>query len=57
MSGMLQKEVGFTKDQVDAYQSLRKDQLDSVHILFDDIGKTKMNFYNLIYRSMFLIRL
>ena len=49
MSGMLQKEVGFTKDQLDSYQSLRKGQLDSVHILFDDLRDAKMNFYNLIY--------
>ena len=49
MSGMLQKEVGFTKDQLDTYQSLRKGQLDSVHILFDDIRDAKMNFYTLIY--------
>ena len=49
MSGILQKEVGFTKDQLDTYQSLRKEQLDSVHILFDDIREAKMNFYTLIY--------
>lgn len=51
MSGMLQKEVGFTKDQLDTYQSLRKRQLDSVHILFDDIRDAKMNFYTLIYAA------
>src|ERR1039457_4800487 len=38
MSGMLQKDVGFTRDQ-----------LDSIHILFDEVRKAKMNFYNLIY--------
>jgi protein CpxP len=49
MSGMLQKDVGFTKDQLDTYQVLRKDQLDSIHTLFDEVRKAKMNFYNLIY--------
>jgi|ERR1017187_118693 hypothetical protein len=49
MSGMLQKDVGFTRDQLDTYQVLRKDQLDSIHILFDEVRKAKMNFYNLIY--------
>lgn len=49
MSGMLQKDVGFTKDQLDTYQTLRKDQLDSIHILFDEVRKAKMDFYNLIY--------
>lgn len=51
MSGMLQKEVGFSKDQLDTYQSLRKNQMDTVHALFDDLRKSKMNFYNLIYSS------
>jgi hypothetical protein len=46
---MLQKDVGFTRDQLDTYQVLRKDQLDSIHILFDEVRKAKMNFYNLIY--------
>jgi hypothetical protein len=49
MSGMLQKDVGFTKDQLNTYQTLRKGQLDSVHILFDEVRKAKMDFYNLIY--------
>lgn len=51
MSGMLQKEVGFSKDQLDTYQSLRKNQMDTVHALFDDLRKSKMDFYNLIYSS------
>ena len=49
MSGMLQKEVGFTKEQLDTYQSLRKNQLDKVHGLFDELRKSKTDFYNLIY--------
>jgi periplasmic protein CpxP/Spy len=51
MSGMLQKEVGFSKDQLNTYQSLRKNQMDTVHALFDDLRKSKMDFYNLIYSS------
>src|SRR5258708_28809466 len=51
MSGMLQKEVGFSKDQLDTYQSLRKNHMDTVHALFDDLRKSKMDFYNLIYSS------
>ena len=51
MSGMLQKEVGFTKEQLDTYQSLRKEQLDKIHPLFDDLRKAKTDFYNLIYTS------
>ena len=51
MSGMLQKEVGFTKEQLDTYQSLRKDHFDKVHTLFNDLRKAKTDFYNLIYTS------
>jgi protein CpxP len=51
LSGMLQKEVGFTKEQVDAYLSLRKAHFDKVHTLFDELRKTKTDFYNLIYTS------
>jgi Spy/CpxP family protein refolding chaperone len=51
MSDMLQKEVGFTKDQVNSYQALRKDELDTIHALFDQLRKSKMDFYNLIYAS------
>ena len=44
MSGMLQKEVGFSKDQVDSYLSLRKSQLDTIHTSFDELRKSKMDF-------------
>ena len=49
MTNMLQKEVGFSKDQLDTYQSLRKNHMDTVHVLFDDLRKSKMDFYDLIY--------
>lgn len=51
ISGLLQKEVGFSKEQLDTYQSLRKDQLNKVHMLFDELRKAKTDFYNLIYTS------
>ncbi len=51
MSGMLQKEVGFSNDQLNKYQSLRKEQMDSIHSLFDGLRKSKLNFYSLIYSS------
>ena len=51
MSGMLQKEVGFSKDQIDSYLSLRKSQLDTIHTSFDELRKSKMDFYHLIYSS------
>lgn len=49
ISGVLQKEVGFSKEQLDTYQSLRKEQIDKIHTLFDELRKAKTNFYNLIY--------
>jgi periplasmic protein CpxP/Spy len=51
MSGVLQKDVGFTKDQLDIYQSLRKEQVDKIHALFDELRKAKTDFYNLIYTT------
>jgi hypothetical protein len=52
MAGMLQKEVGFTKDQLNEYQALRKGQMDSIHTLFDELRKAKIDFYELIYRGI-----
>jgi len=49
ISGLLQKEVGFTKEQLNTYQSLKKDHSEKVHILFDELRKAKKDFYNLIY--------
>lgn len=51
ISGVLQKDVGFTKEQLDMYQSLRKEQSDKIHTLFDELRKAKTDFYNLIYIS------
>lgn len=49
MSVMLQKEVGFSQNQLDTYANLRKEQLDSMHILFDQVRKAKIDFYNLLF--------
>jgi periplasmic protein CpxP/Spy len=51
ISGVLQKDVGFTKEQLDIYQSLRKEQIDKIHSLFDELRKAKRDFYNLLYIS------
>ncbi len=51
MSGLLQKEVGFTKAQLDSYQALRKSRSDKVHLLFEDLRKAKANFYELMSTS------
>jgi len=51
LASMLQKDVGFSKQQLDAYESLRKGQLDSVHALFDELKNQKIDFYNMIYAS------
>jgi protein CpxP len=51
ISGLLEKEVGFTKEQLNTYQALRKDQVDKIHALFDELRKAKTDFYNLMYTS------
>lgn len=45
----LQKDVGFSQDQLDQYQALRKKQMDKVRPLFNDVRTAKKNFYELIY--------
>ncbi len=49
MSEALQKEANFSKEQLDTYQSLRKNHFNKIHPLFDDLRKSKMDFYTLIY--------
>jgi Spy/CpxP family protein refolding chaperone len=46
---MLQKEVGFSKAQLEKYQALRTQQRQNIKPLFDDIRKSKDNFYGLLY--------
>ncbi len=40
--------MGFTKEQLDTYQSLRKEHVEKIHALFDELRKAKTDFYNLI---------
>lgn len=51
MYNSLQSDVGFTKDQLDQYQALRKEQRDKVRPLFNDLRNAKKDFYKLIYSS------
>lgn len=45
----LEKEVGFSKAQLEKYQALRKDQMGNVRSLFNDVRVAKRNFYELLY--------
>jgi Spy/CpxP family protein refolding chaperone len=49
MSTLLQKEVGFSKEQLDQYQALRTKQRQNIKPLFNEVRKAKENFYGLIY--------
>ena len=45
----LQNEVGFSKEQLDKYQLLRKEQMGKVRPLFNEVRNAKKDFYGLIY--------
>ena len=45
----LQKEVGFSKEQLNKYQELRTLQRKHVRPLFDEVRKAKQDFYGLLY--------
>ncbi len=47
----LQNEVGFSKDQLDKYQLLRKEQMEKVKPLFNEVRNAKKDFYGLIDSS------
>jgi periplasmic protein CpxP/Spy len=49
MYNALQNEVGFSKDQLAKYQSLRKEQMQKVKPLFNEVRNAKKDFYGLIY--------
>ncbi|HET7119088.1 MAG TPA: hypothetical protein VFI29_21525 [Hanamia sp.] len=51
MYNSLQNEVGFSKDQLDQYQALRKVQREKVRPLFNELRNTKKNFYGLMYNQ------
>ncbi len=44
----LQNEAGFSKDQTEMLDSLKKQHRSAIKPLFDDLGKTKDNFYQLL---------
>ncbi|MEO8111347.1 MAG: hypothetical protein ABI594_14990 [Ginsengibacter sp.] len=50
-STSLQKDVGFTKEQVDEYQALRKAHFEKMRPLFKTLRDTKFQFYDLMYAS------
>ena len=49
VSVFLQKEIGFTKQQMDEYQKLRATHMQSIRPLFNDIRLAKEKFYDLLY--------
>jgi len=49
MYNSLQNEVGFSREQLGTYQSLRKEQLQRVKPLFNEVRNAKKDFYSLIY--------
>lgn len=48
-SKSLQKDVSFTKEQLDQYQVLRKAHLERVRPLFNEVRKAKFGLYDLLY--------
>ena len=50
-STSLQKNVGFTKEQFDEYQALRKAHFERMRPLFNDLRDTKFQFYGLLYTA------
>lgn len=51
MYNSLQQDVGFSKDQLDQYQSLRTLQRKNIKPLFEKVRQSKMNFYELLYMN------
>ena len=51
MAPVLRNEVGFTSDQIKAYEVLRANQREDVEQLFKDLRKSKEDFYNGIYST------
>ncbi len=49
ISTLLKNEVGFNDQQLEKYQSIRKQHLEKMGPLFDNLKKSKENLYNLLY--------
>ncbi len=50
-STSLQKDVGFSKGQMDAYQKMRTAQFEKVKPLFNEVRNAKFALYDLLYNS------
>lgn len=48
VTGFLQNELGFSKAQMDTVDSLKKEHRMAIKPFFDELGKSKDNFYRLI---------
>lgn len=49
MYNSLKNEVGFSQQQLDQYQAMRKQQMAKVRPLFNEVRNAKKDFYGLIY--------
>ena len=49
ISGFLEKEIGFDKQQMDDYQNLRTAHMQNARPLFEGIRSAKDSFYNFLY--------
>ena len=49
MADELKNNVGFSNEQVSNYLSLRKEQYNKIHPLFEQLKKTRYDFYDLVY--------
>ena len=47
----LKEEVGFTDDQLKKYEEFRNKHFDSLDPKFEELGKAKENFLNLLFQS------
>ena len=48
VTSFLQNEAGFSKDQMERFDSLKKQHRTAIKPLFDELGKSKDNFYQLL---------
>jgi hypothetical protein len=48
VTSFLQNDAGFSKDQMNMFDSLKKQHRTAIKPLFDDLGKSKDNFYQLL---------
>ncbi|MGH2649391.1 MAG: Spy/CpxP family protein refolding chaperone, partial [Ginsengibacter sp.] len=49
ISNLLKSDVGFSDEQLEKYQAIRKEHLEKVRSLFDNLKKSKENLYDLLY--------